>query len=407
MSRRRRAIGIIALVISIVAVLILLARGAYDSYLRATNKPGTYCTPHPEPVCTPDPHGPRIAFSSDRACNHWWSSDLYASPYDIYVMNDDGTCATRLTRNRWSDSRRPRWSPEGTRILFETRKRSHSLYVMNADGSRMKRIADYGDCRPNARWSPDGSRIVFAAERDDGLCTLYITDADGGRKTILTDAPWNYWGWNREAEPVFGWSPDGTRIAFSGNDRKRDDVYAISVDEGAVTNLTNHPADDEFIAWSPDGRQMLFVSERAITSTEPQVWTLYVMDADGTNPRRLVDHVRYWPGRGTWVPSSDSQIVVEFEDALENEYHVIDIECVLANSTEPGVLPEECHYELPQPSGIMVFATWPPGGRQFSYQVIVNPNCGAKDIFVVNFDGTGLRNLTNCLADDIDPAWSP
>ena len=411
-NRRYKVIVILVFIASVLVSLLLLVRSVSHIYLRTTSKTGAYCTPYPKPVCTPDPDGPRIVFSSNRACDQWLWRNVNVSSYDLYVMNTDGTCATRLTYNRSSDSHHPRWSPDGANILFYTREKfsddlANYLYLMNTDGSHMRRIANCGDCPANALWSPDGSQIAFLKGDDYDHCTLCAMSIDEAQETKLTYVHRNYRDMLPGVSLAFGWSPDGKQIAFSNaeSEATQGDVYVINTDGNGLTNLTNHLAEDKFVAWAPDGHKMLFVSDRAITNTQSYVWTLYIMNADGTGIKRLVDYVRYWPEWGTWVPSSNSQIVVKLES--DSKYYVVDIECVLTESTEPGILPEECRYELPQPPGVMVFSTWPSGGKQFSYQVVVTLNTGAKDIFVVDFDGTGLKNLTNCPADDKDPDWSP
>jgi Tol biopolymer transport system component len=200
-------------------------------------------------------------------------------------------------------------------------------------------------------------------------------------------------------------------IAFSGSESETEqhEVYVVNVDGNGLINLTNHQAEDDFVAWTPDGSQLLFVSDRDVATTSLCKRALYVMDAAGAKVRRLVDNVRYTPDQGTWVPFSESQIVVE----LDNAWYVLNIECIQTSSEELGSLPEECRTRLPKPSGAMVYSNWPSGGKQFSYAVTIpdtatyNVYAETDDIFVVDFKGTGMTNLTKCPADDIDPDWSP
>jgi len=347
-------------------------------------------------TCRPNPDGRRIAFSSNRA----------GGSHEIYVMNADGTCVTQLT-DTMPDALRPRWSPDGTRILFQTENTHRVLYVMDADGSNQMRLADCGEkCRPRALWSPDGSQIVFMGGNDLTHCTLYIISADGARQRVLVDMPLN-----SVKNGGLRWSPDGTQIGFSTRDPETEqrEVYVVNADGSGLTNLTNHDAMDDFVAWTPNGRRILFVSDRDVAPRYMNRRTLYIMDVDGMNTQRLIDNVTYKPSSGIWVPYSDSQIVV---DVTSVDYegsvgcYVVDIACVLANRAEPGVLPSECALQLPRPDAPELISIWPPGGAQYAYTAI-DYDTLTLDIFVVNFDGTGLTNLTNHPAEDIYPDWSP
>lgn len=399
----------------VVTLLAILARSAYQNSIRTNFSPSLVCTPYPEPACTPNARGPRIAFSSDRACANWFTGEIISSPDDIYVMNADGTCATQLTFT-WYNAIRPRWSPDGTRLLFETEPwigdssievgDSNFLYVMNADGSKIKRLADSKSCSLRASWSPDSSLVTFLSDNDDSDCTLYLVRADGAQKRSLVDIPLEDW------LSDFGWSPDGAQIAFSAADPAtgQREVFTVNVDGNELTNLTNHYAEDDFVAWTPDGNQMLFVSDRDIKLVDDwgrpkyQERPLYIMNTDGTNVQRLADNMTYTPDQMTWLPSSNSQIIV----MLGSDWHIVDVECALANSTKPGTVPQECHTQLPDPTKEpKMFFIEASSEEQLLYGALTEYDTGTMEIYTVNLDGTGLVNLTNCPANDIDPDWSP
>src|SRR5688572_32312795 len=81
----------------------------------------------------------------------------------------------------------PRWSPDGTRLLFQSvRGGNYDIAVINADGSGYRRLTTAPEYDGLARWSPDGKRIAFLSgdQRQD---FLYIMDSDGGRKSRISD----------------------------------------------------------------------------------------------------------------------------------------------------------------------------------------------------------------------------
>src|SRR5216117_1854859 len=101
-------------------------------------------------------------------------------------MNADGSDPRNLTNNPGGDDT-PAWSPDGTRIAFTSaRDGNWEIYVMNADGSNATRLTDNGAQMP--AWSPDGTRIAFTSARD-GNWEIYVMNADGSDPRNLTNNP--------------------------------------------------------------------------------------------------------------------------------------------------------------------------------------------------------------------------
>ncbi len=95
---------------------------------------------------------------------------------------------------------------------------------------------------------------------------LWVVARDGGRATRLTA------GVGIESQPVF--SPDGQTLAFTGEYDGNTDVYTIPVTGGIPRRITYHPAPDFAVAWTPDGRSILFRSNRAANSRYTQLFTI-------------------------------------------------------------------------------------------------------------------------------------
>jgi TolB protein len=219
---------------------------------------------------------------------------------DVYVVGADGVGQQRLTHHPGVDGN-PAWSPDGRTIAFTRRPREWGagtfrthIYVMNADGSRQRRLAE-GNVHWSVVWSPDGKKMLF--ERPDwrlprGVVPgefaeeLHSMNADGSGQRRLTRSP------DRDKDPV--WSPDGRQIAFE----RGSDIWMINPDGSGQRNLT--PAahmKSGSQTWSPDGRKIA-LTRRARKWGAGGSAHVYVMNADGSEPRRLTQR----GGSPAWSP---------------------------------------------------------------------------------------------------------
>lgn len=244
----------------------------------------------------PRPIPQELLFSSDRGGNT-----------DIYAMNADGSQLVRLTDHPAFDAQ-ARWSPDGRRIAFTSSRDSvlvqnrwqtkPQVYLMNADGSRQRRLTNmpYGAGTPD--WSPDGRRLAFVGPQQgpDSPLGIYVIDADGSNPVLVTGLN----GWSD-----FGprWSPDGRRIAFL-TDRSPDgfSIWLMNPDGSGQVQLPRVNEYDSYeFAWSPDGKQIVFTQDRA------GPWGLFTMNVSG-NPdfvQLTPDHVQgaspVWSPDGTQI----------------------------------------------------------------------------------------------------------
>ena len=143
----------------------------------------------------------KIVFQSNRGGNS-----------EIYVMNDDGSHLRRLTNNLLSDTN-PRWSPDGKQIAFSrdirsTKGQQIELFIMNADGSSQQNLTNHPALDGSKAWAPDGRSIAFASARDGDL-SLHLIDLESRTIERLTPRHKNGGGF---AGP--DWAPDGRSIAY-------------------------------------------------------------------------------------------------------------------------------------------------------------------------------------------------
>ena len=204
---------------------------------------------------------------------------------ELFVVRADGSGGRNLTANEVEDNC-PDWSPKGGRIAF-SRGPQVDIYSIRPDGSNEKRLTsgprvDYGP-----KWSPDGKKILFrtfvdarggpAAEQED----LAVIDRDGSHRRRLTDT--------RVGESVYGWSPDGRRIAFVASRGEENSLWVMRADGKHRRRLVADISSSESgirPSWSRDGRKIAYgrVIEQRDGSHSRDVW---VVSVDGSRNRRL------------------------------------------------------------------------------------------------------------------------
>lgn len=186
----------------------------------------------------------------------WWSPDgsrvVFASLRDLnlelYVMDADSNNLTRLTDGAARDWFMV-WSPDGSRIAFSSdRAGNEDIYVLHLEDSSVTQLTtdEADDMRPI--WSRDGQRILFVSERrgnmlDAGQLDLYIMNADGSDQRPLA-----------EGEIFVGgltYSDNGRQVAFMSNEAGDWNIYVMEADGSSVRRMTASAAEDMYPVWRP------------------------------------------------------------------------------------------------------------------------------------------------------------
>jgi TolB protein len=279
----------------------------------------------------------------------------------IFTINPDGTGIRQITLPRKGVlDTQPDWSPSGRWIAFE-RISPHKvrLFKVRADGSDLTLLLQ-GPCGNNGcatdedpGWSPSGKQIAF--DRSYGPVVngavahvgLFVMDVDGTHVRQLTEAvtPTKY----EDTSPQ--WSPDGTRLVFDRLNKATDRraVFTVQLDGTHPLRLSPWSLDAGGNPdWSPDGRWILFQSHEPHDRQD----NLYLVHPNGKNLHRIT---HTFGGTYTWFKQSFS------------------------------------------PDGTMIAVARGPGLGA----------AGNPDVYVMNLDGSGLRDVTNSLAWDSATDWGP
>jgi TolB protein len=349
---------------------------------------------------TGDEPGEQILFLSTRV----GAMDQLGRPMrDIYRMDANGEGVENLTRQPAWAYRHLSLSPDGNRIAF-----SYSIEcdirVMDTDGSDPTRltnqdgVSDDG-CNVWPRWSPDGTRIAFATNRErrahggvGGLYDAYVMNADGSNPRNVSHSVVESTAMN---VAVLGWSPAG-QIVFEASAFLDGDwhitVYVVNPDGTGLRPLFDNPGDHS-PAWSPDGSQIVFISERDGRRR------LYIMNADGSGVRPLTSHAG-----DDWLPGNRSGTTSGFAyDPWSPDGNRIAFDRDAPDESGTWVINADGSSLRRLTDHPTWFNGWSPAGTRIAFTSRRIP----MDVYVINPDGSGLLNLTRSPHDDSDALWIP
>ena len=157
-------------------------------------------------------------------------------------------------------------TPQGDRVAYvATEDGLFDVYVAPTAGrDAPRKVVDGQDnvqfeslriLSPGLSWSPDGRRLAVAVTSGGRDQVVLVDVRSGATEAIAVPGV--------DAVVSVAWSPDGTRLAFEGTAGAHSDVYTLDLGTGAVANLTRDLFSDHAPAWSPDGRSLVFHSDRA------------------------------------------------------------------------------------------------------------------------------------------------
>ncbi len=225
------------------------------------------------------PDGSRLAFSGLRDS---WQIMMYSLDLGRTVS------FPRFRGGNYS----PAWSSDGTKIAFSSSMGGNGseIYIADALGTSPRRLTD-GKSDVSPVFNPKtNAQIAFVSGRT-GLPQVYIMDADGSNVQRVTDQGY-------AVSP--SWSPNGLLLAFSWVRNYGPgvlggaDIYVMDIATRQIVQLTHDGGRNDFPSWSPDGRHIVFQSNRGGTE---QIWSVL---ADGTHLQQLTRSGRNSQPNWSW-----------------------------------------------------------------------------------------------------------
>ena len=195
----------------------------------------------------------------------------------------------RLTnKGTWDESDEfaefSRWSPDGKRIVYDwyNKKDFIELRIIGLDSSKPRILYSNEEVgwAQTYDWSPDGKQILACFwSKDDIHKIVLVSVTDGSVRVLKTLDKWPF---------NMCFSPDGRYIVYDfplKEDSPDRDIFLLSIDGSREIPLVKHPANDVVLGWVPDGKNIIFASDRTGT---PDIWVIRVAEGNPQGVPRLV-----------------------------------------------------------------------------------------------------------------------
>jgi Tol biopolymer transport system component len=234
----------------------LKSQAAVEKTTKEFNLRKVWSGPLTDTLGAPSPDGMYLSMVD------WMTGDL--------AVRDLTTGKNRRLTNKgsWAESSElalfSGWSPDGKKIFYNwlNKEECFELRIVEPDDPKPRVLYPVGKMEyvHPFEWSPDGKNILALVTQAPHTSQIGLISVEDGSFRVLktTDMIANNL-------PLFAFSPDGKYIAFSfmqDEDTQNRDIFLMSIEDKQETKLIEHPMNDSLLGWSPDGKWILFASNR-------------------------------------------------------------------------------------------------------------------------------------------------
>ncbi|HWM95396.1 MAG TPA: protein kinase [Thermoanaerobaculia bacterium] len=307
---------------------------------------------------------------------------------DVFLQKIDRSATANLTEGSAADDDQPAISPDGRWVAFRSERNGGGIYVVSAEGGRARRISDLGY---NPAWSPDGRELAVATEGiiDPAMrkadSEIFRVDVATGRRRLLVKSD--------AVQP--SWSPNGRRIAYWGvpAGSAQRVLWTVSTDDGKALQVLDDGHLNWNPVWAPDGRWLYFGSDR---SGSLNLWRLPVDERTGEVQGEPEPVTTPSTASGFWSLSRDGRSILYAANESKSNVERFPFDPEGLQVTGLGTA-------VTRGSHAVRSCDVSPDGNRIAFHA----SLPRDELFVINLDGSGLRQLTQDKYKDRQPFWSP
>ncbi|HET9112686.1 MAG TPA: Tol-Pal system beta propeller repeat protein TolB [Burkholderiales bacterium] len=175
----------------------------------------------------------------------------HGKQYSLQVADADGQNVQTVLRSK-EPIISPAWSPDGTKLAYVSfEKKKPVIYVQSLTTGQRRVLANFKGSNSAPSWSPDGSKLALVLTRDNSGSQIYVINADGSGLKRLT------FGGGIDTEP--DWSPSGQSLLFTSGRGGSPQIYMMPASGGMARRMTFQGNYNVSPAWSPDGKSFAYV----------------------------------------------------------------------------------------------------------------------------------------------------
>ncbi len=326
------------------------------------------------PAISPD--GSHVAFAWKGAANDNW---------DIYIKQVETEPPFRLTSHPDSDLN-PAWSPDGRLVAFARKSKTDcGIYTVTQHGQAERKLTGcHEESDLSLSWSPDGKWLAYTDKPSlYAPESVFLLSLETGEKRQLTSPP---------ADWLFGdseiaFAPDGKTLAFVRYSALGvADVYLTPIAGGEPKRLTFDNLKVHGLAWAPDGRNIVYSSNRGGS------FGLWRVSASGGEPERVATD-----GRSAEQPAISSSGKLLVYEQWVDQTNIWKI--TMAPGKEPALAPVTTSTRWDE------YPQYSPDGARIAF---ISDRSGSAEIWVCRSDGTEATRLTSFNGPYTRaPRWSP